>query len=237
MSHAAPRSAAPGARCPFSRFFRSEPQTALSAELKARTADAHHRAEFHTIQQRIVRGQVTPHEYAPFALRMQVVHAELESALDRAAADDANLRAVYAPRHRRAALINADLEFLGVSAGGDASCSAALGAYTQWVADALHQRPTDLLGALYVLEGSTNGGMVIARVLRRAWGLAEVDTLRSIDPHGEMTRAYWGEFRVALDALPVTDIERHGVISAAAKMFDLISALMDECVLVPEPSH
>ncbi len=221
-----------GPRCPFAAMFGARPAEvavpSLADELKERTKDAHHRAEFHPLQQRIVRGEVTPTEYEPFARALHSIHLVLEGALDRSMTAEPRLGQVFLNRHRRSVHFAADLATMGVS--NDCPNFRSIDAALDRIATTAEHSPIALVGTLYVLEGSTNGGMVIARVLRKAWGLPD-GTLRSIDPHAAQTRAYWGEFRAALDGVAPTlsARDRANIVESAEATFVAISAIMDEC--------
>ena len=62
--------------------------------------------------------------------------------------------------------------------------------------------PTSLLGALYVIEGSSNGGVFIAKAVERALHLAPGTATRAINPHAGSTRDNWGQFKTTIDSLP-----------------------------------
>lgn len=64
----------------------------------------------------------------------------------------------------------------------------------------------DALGCLYVLEGSTLGGRVIARRLAAAGVSVGGRPARSFEAHGDQTGARWGRFVPALDGWPADDL-------------------------------
>lgn len=98
-----------------------------------------------------------------------------------------DLSALLEGRSRLAAL-EADLQALGRSA------QAIRRLPTCRDAEALAQTPAAALGSLYVLEGSTLGGKVIARTLSRAAWLPP-GGLSYFDPYGERTGAMWRGFK------------------------------------------
>jgi len=221
-------SAAP--RCPVSRLFAAFGRAGLADELKARTKDAHDRAEHHPLQQRIVRGAVDRAEYIRFAASLRHIHAALESAIEAVLAGGAGacppLSRLFRERHKRAAYF--ELDFGAFLSEGDTAPSGAALAMADWIRTLGGSHPVALVGPLYVLEGSTNGGTVIARVLRSRWGLeGPAAALRSIDPHGASTRAHWAEFRSDLDALALSREERSAIIEAASETFEWFSRLME----------
>jgi heme oxygenase (biliverdin-IX-beta and delta-forming) len=85
--------------------------------------------------------------------------------------------------------------------------------------------PADLssaLGSLYVLEGATLGGRVIARHLRRYLGDV-IPEGGMLDFHGEATSAVWKGFGAALDALAADGlIDPERTVAAALLAFDRV---------------
>lgn len=83
------------------------------------------------------------------------------------------------------------------------------------------------LGGLYVLEGATLGGRVIAKHLRRCLGPA-LGSTGFLDFHGEHSSAAWKRFASILDSLP-----EHGrmdpaeVVSGACETFALVHRLLE----------
>ncbi|MCC3160472.1 biliverdin-producing heme oxygenase [Hymenobacter sp. 15J16-1T3B] len=80
-----------------------------------------------------------------------------------------------------------------------------------------------LLGAMYVLEGSTLGGQVIARQLARA-GLAP---RRYFSGHAEQTGALWKSFCQLLGAEATADNEA-AIVAAAIQTFQLLHAWIEQ---------
>lgn len=85
-------------------------------------------------------------------------------------------------RRRRTSLFASDLRELGVPASGAAPLLPAVGG------------TDEALGRMYVLEGSTLGGVFIDRHLAALPELAGV-TVRSFSPYGSETGAMWAAFR------------------------------------------
>jgi len=73
----------------------------------------------------------------------------------------------------------------------------------------------DAYGALYVLEGSTLGGQVVAGILRKITGLPDLP-LRYFLSYGDETRARWETFRADLNAFAATDPAHEDAIVASA---------------------
>lgn len=88
----------------------------------------------------------------------------------------------------------------------------------------LKQLP-DLLGAMYVMEGSTLGGQLIARHVETVLHLSEGRGYSYFLGHGDQTGPMWKEFCELLK-LRVLDDETDTVIDGANAMFDTVGQWM-----------
>jgi heme oxygenase (biliverdin-IX-beta and delta-forming) len=84
-----------------------------------------------------------------------------------------------------------------------------------------HVRPggsiAGALGTLYVLEGSTLGGLVIARALRERFGDAIVGAMAFLAGRGPQTVPMWRRFKTALDAYGLAFPEQADAMIAGAR--------------------
>ncbi len=95
------------------------------------------------------------------------------------------------------------------------------------------QRPTlpemhstsSLLGAMYVMEGSTLGGQIIGRHVDRVLGLAGGKGSAYFHGHGELTGAMWKEFCGVLETR-VPEAEGGAAVAAAKALFQVFSSWM-----------
>jgi heme oxygenase len=104
-----------------------------------------------------------------------------------------------------------------------------------WFGIAVHaeQRPTlpemntqaHRLGVMYVMEGSTLGGQLIARHVERVLGLSEGHGSAYFRGHGTRTGTMWKEFCEVLQ-VRVPDSEAEAVIAAAKEMFTVFGSWM-----------
>ena len=170
----------------------------LSERLRHDTADAHAALEseldlLHDLARpRLVR---VLQRFAGF-------HAGWEPAVARLL-DEPDL---WEPRRRLPAL-EADLARLGVAPEAEV-----------WPAPAWLDGPAAAWGSLYVMEGSTLGGQVIGRALRKAG----VEGLLYFDGRGREAGPLWRELRRRLDLQPDPD----GVSAAAVAAFDALRLWM-----------
>jgi heme oxygenase len=85
-----------------------------------------------------------------------------------------------------------------------------------------------LLGMLYVLEGSKNGGSFIARALRKSLGLAAGRGDRYFDSHGARQPEAWAGFKARMDAEAWEPAERAEMLRGAVAMFRAIQDISIE---------
>ncbi|HSO81351.1 biliverdin-producing heme oxygenase [Thiocapsa sp.] len=83
------------------------------------------------------------------------------------------------------------------------------------------------LGGLYVLEGATLGGRVIAKHLRRCLGPA-LGSAGFLDFHGEHSSAAWKRFASILDSLPAHGrMDPAEVVSGACTTFAVVHRMLE----------
>jgi heme oxygenase len=170
----------------------------LSLRLRAATAEAHRAAEGSDFQRDLLAGAAGRAAFRDWVGQLLHLHLALEERLWREHTDPA-WRELCAGDRRRSRQLEADLLDLG--SGPVPPCEPILDLAAQVAADA--DPPAFALGVLYVLEGSSNGGRMIARPLRQGLGLEGEAGTRHLDPYGPAQGERWRAFRQALDeALP-----------------------------------
>ena len=194
--------------------------------LKARTWPLHERAERHTFQQALMRGELPLAAYVAQLEQTLLVHRVLEGHLrgvrGRVPAVDTLLR----DYHFREGHALRDLHELGGSDNPPAL--EATGALIARIEQSAALRPHALAGFLYVLEGSTNGAKFIGRALAKAYGLESGRGLSYQDPHGDALAQRWREFKQGLNALALTPEQEEDVIVAAEALFAWNIAMFEE---------
>lgn len=183
------------------------PSMTLSERLKAETRDAHDAIE---AAFDLDRSLDTRESYVALLRRLHGIHA----AFERAAAPHLTGTDLFAAL-ARAPMLNADLEALG--ARPDPA-----GALVP--ADALPADRAEAVGSVYVLEGSTLGGLLIARTVERRLGFGPGTGARFFAGHGRDTMRNWQAVRAAIDALAGPDDERS--VRAANRTFAAMGAVL-----------
>ncbi|MDX2017592.1 MAG: biliverdin-producing heme oxygenase [Planctomycetota bacterium] len=225
--------AKPAPKCPFARLFGSRGASSLADELKARTREAHDRAERHPVQARMVRGTLSPAEYAAWLVQMRAIWRELDPTLAGLARVDPRVAAVFRAYHPHAHRVDEDLEFLATTMGVSVPSIAVTPAARALAGHIAHaagdpSRRVGVLGVWYVLEGSANGGRFIAKALTTAFGWTDGAGVRSMDPHGDQQRLRWQQWRADIDAQAWSADERALILERANAMFEAVHEAMEE---------
>ena len=186
----------------------------LSTLLKSRTRVHHDRAEASPAMQAVVSSDLTREGYRDHLVRLLAFYEPTEAAL----ASIDGLRDVLPDLDARlvkSGWLREDLDRLGGQPEVPPSH-----APTWSVAEAL--------GALYVIEGSTLGGRIIARELDRSASVTPEAGGRFYSSYGDERGARWTAFKGALDAYGEANPEAvETVVRSAADTFDVLRTWME----------
>ena len=189
----------------------------VRTRLRAETAAAHERMHVHPGFAAAAAGTIERSDYLRLLARLYGFHRPFEDIVRQAegvtgAGLDVEARA-------RSPLLLADLRALGFD-------QEAIANVPLWPAPMRFASEGSLLGALYVLEGSTLGGVQIARALKACvsdeTGAGRSFFLGHGRRHGEM----WAEFLRKLEALSEQAPQVEAAISAAIATFDAFETWM-----------
>jgi heme oxygenase len=155
------------------------------------------------------------------------VHAALEQGLGRAAAQHDAVPTVMRNDYVHSPRLRADIAAMGGNPD-DVTALPATTALLDQIQTVERKMPVALLGLLYVLEGSTNGGKYLAMALAKAWQMAPGKPgLSYLDPYGEAQRGNWAEFRQNMIDANFTNGEGDALVAAAKLMFTGIASVSD----------
>lgn len=150
----------------------------ILTQLKLETRTRHEQTERLLYAQQLMAGLLTRDEY----VHLLTIHYRFHQALEAAVTKQAGALAGYDYQaSRKTPWLVADLQRMGVPLP-----SPAADLFAGWNA-------TQLLGALYVAEGSMLGGQVIAKALRRTPALTDVDS-QFFGGYGAQTGPRWKAF-------------------------------------------
>jgi heme oxygenase len=189
-----------------------ETSARLAVVLRRATAETHHAVERLPLMARLTSPTVTRDDYLDYLHALAEVYAALEGSL--LAALDEEIRNDLGVKPKLPAILYDLVEQgqLHVPRASTQVAAAGSGA---------------ALGGLYVLEGATLGGRVIAKHLRRCLGPA-LGSAGFLDFHGEQASAAWKRFASILDSLPAHGrMDPAGAVSGACETFALVYRLLE----------
>jgi heme oxygenase len=192
---AAPGGATAPARAPIA--------TKLAETLRAATRSSHHGIDHHPLLTPLVRPELNLKHYGRVLRSFLWIYTPLQEDFARSI-DRAGGGFELADR---VTWLKADIDCLGLDRKLPADA---------WQAPAIFSNE-ELVGALYVVEGSTLGGQVISRQISASLGLTATHGARFFNGWGDQTEARWKAFWHFADGIcPPTG---HAAAAAAAVSF------------------
>jgi heme oxygenase len=196
---------------------REEPPASLRTRLRTATAAVHQRLHGHPGFAAAANGHISLDQYKDLLARLYGFHRPFENAMAEAAI---RLKTPLDIAGRgRAALIEADLRALGMS-------TTAIGALQQCPNLKPAADEAGFLGALYVAEGSTLGGVHIARALKTALGPNPDDKLRFFLGYGERQSTMWRTLVARLESLAGDETLALSALDSAVTTFGIFEDWM-----------
>jgi heme oxygenase (biliverdin-IX-beta and delta-forming) len=178
----------------------------LLVRLKIETASAHDRIEDAFDLEGTTRSLPA---YRELLVRLYGFHAAWEPRAELALADPGFFR-----ERRKLSLLHADLRELGMN--GDA-----IDRLAQCDLSVTMRTAAEAWGSMYVVEGSTLGGMIIARYVERRLGLNRHNGCRYFRCYGANVRSMWTSFGARLLAR-CGSAEEDAAVAAACRTFDTL---------------
>lgn len=206
--------------------------TGIMGHLRETTRALHKDAESRPLQRAMAKGSLPPGSYVMYLGQLRHLHEALEASLDTVSASHPGLAVLFTEDRRRVPDLDRDLAAFGVSVE-DVSVLPATAEFISRVKDLATSESMALLGPLYVLEGSTNGGKFLARVLERSLQIENRAGLSYMDPYGDRQPEMWATFKRLADQVELTPDQRSAVTEAACETFCAIAAISD-AVLPPD---
>ena len=189
----------------------------ILTRLKARTAHQHQQTEDGVD---LMRDDFSLEEYRNLLVRFYAFYKPFEAKMRRAI-ERFPINLDYAERANAPKLL-ADLKKLGMP---DAEINRI---ETFGDVPALDSAEK-LFGALYVVEGSTLGGQIIARHLKEKFDLGETSGVAFFNGYGKNTGKMWNAFRAAItEYATAADADDEEIIESANRTFEQIGACLAE---------
>jgi heme oxygenase (biliverdin-IX-beta and delta-forming) len=178
----------------------------LLQRLKSETAKAHDRIEEAFDLEAVTRSMST---YRNLLGRLYGFHAVWEPLAEVALADPEFFR-----QRRKVTLLETDLRDLGMGSDGFARLPLCDPTVTM-------RTPAEAWGSMYVVEGATLGGVVIARYVERRLGLNRYNGCHFFRCYGTDVRPMWTSYGAKLLAR-CRPAEEDAVVAAACRTFETL---------------
>ncbi|MCA2976693.1 MAG: biliverdin-producing heme oxygenase [Myxococcaceae bacterium] len=195
-------------------------------KLRTGTAAAHREAESAAFVKAIFDATVERAQYVRFLEALKAVYGALEAALERHRGDP-RLAPLALPAVYRSEALAADLAFYGSPAR---PALEATGRYVRQLEQLASAAPHRLVAHAYTRYlGDLSGGQALKKCIQRAFTL-EGQSGVAFYEFGAISdlNAFKGQYRAALDALPLSEAEQGDVVAEAVLAFELNGALTRE---------
>ena len=204
----------------------SNAQMTIMERLKAETNDLHSHAESRTLQRTIASGEVGRDAFSAYLGQLYLVHKTLEEALEASLGKHPAITAVATADRMRVPDLLKDMEHWQMD-HESIEARHATRRFADEIEKARGRDEVALLGALYVLEGSTNGGRFLARALRKSWDLGDKG-LSYFDPYGDEQPHRWAAFKRDMTEASFDPQQEDAMVEMAKKTFLAIAEVSDE---------
>ncbi len=197
--------------------------SSLHEFLKQETAVLHAQLEARPYFQALRDGILPKPAVVTYLRCLSVIHSVLEASQVRVWGRQG--AATGGPAHSKLSLLVADLG--GLDATTLPSITPAIQTALRYGRDLLASAdvdPLSLVGVLYVLEGSQNGGVLLKRAYADCLGVAE-EQLSYIGCYGSKTAAQWAAFVNSLNALTLNEQQRSVAALAAVRCFEALDQI------------
>ncbi|MFI5760068.1 biliverdin-producing heme oxygenase [Streptomyces sp. NPDC051563] len=189
--------------------------------IRASTRGWHEDLEGTPFSRAMLAGTLPLDRYVDQLAAYRTVLAALEGELSRAA--DPRLASVWSADLVKLSHIDRDLMYFAEDGVFPASTAAApADAFAREIRGAAASDPLALLGFLYVLEGSTLGGMILRRYVAEAYGLRDTD---GVAYYASGDRERWAGFTARLNGALAGPGEPDRVITATARAYHHVAAI------------
>ncbi len=204
----------------------------IMGHLRESTRALHKEAESRPLQRSMAKGTLPAGSYVMYLGQLRHLHESLEASLDLVLESHPEFARLFTDDRRRVPDLDRDLAAFGITPE-TVPVLPPTAEFIGKVEAFVESDPVALLGPLYVLEGSTNGGKFLARVLERSLQIEDRAGLAYMDPYGDRQPEMWAEFKRLADEVELTPDQRNAVTEAASDTFRAIAAISDS-VLPPD---
>jgi heme oxygenase len=195
----------------------------LMDRLKSETSKAHADTEAIPFNACIMSGSMPQARYAGQLSCWHRLHVALEDAL--AASTNDRVQAVWQDTTPRVPLLALDLQWHPDADVPD-EAQQATAAMISWIESFASSDPIRLLGVLYVLEGSTLGGMILRKSIAGMYGIEEDEGLAYYSAHGKEVMPNWMLFKARMNSSIACSEEQDRIVDTACGTFEHVGHVL-----------
>ena len=195
----------------------------LMDRLKSETSRAHADTEAIPFNACIMSGTMPQARYAGQLSCWNRLHVALEDALETSMND--RVQAVWQDTTSRAPLLALDLQWHPDADVPD-EAQQATAAMISWIESFASSDPVRLLGVLYVLEGSTLGGMILRKSIAGMYGIEGDEGLAYYSAHGKEVMPNWMLFKARMNSNITCSEEQDRIIDTACETFEHVGHVL-----------
>lgn len=195
----------------------------ILSQLREKTNSIHQSTEALPLMRRLGQGLATATDYANFLSTLLLIYSDLEENLQR----NERLNEVLPDleERRKIPALTSDLSELALR--GFHGRTSNLGRYAKHFAPARTCLPS-ALGCLYVVEGSSLGGLVLLKSLSELLQSLDQKCASFLRGYGSQTQSKWKGFCNTLNSTPFDSGEEVLLLDRAVEMFELINSELKE---------
>jgi len=201
-------------------------ESPLMNELKTATRSLHDALDGLPYFDAVAATRLPMESYVGHLRALAVIHSTLEH--DLGASGHPQVAAVWTDSMRKLPLLEQDLRFFEPRAVADLREASKI---AQAIARNLKlksaEQPIALIGTLYVLEGSRQGGDILAPQVRQNFVLHDEAGAAYLQSNGNAHKSEWRLFKQRMNALVLTAEERQHIVDAASSFFSAFRPLFD----------
>ena len=185
----------------------------LRDQLRHETRQEHHDLE-NALD--LFSAQFNVTDYRNLLLKFSIFHVAFDAYLAVQGHEGISAATFYLEGRSKKNGLAQDLDFMGIDNAADIRKLS----YDDFTI--LLPTPEHIWGAIYVIEGSTLGGEILAKHFTKVLGLSPEAGLRFFSAYGSETKAKWNEMLRQLEALAKQDLRHANIIIGAKKTFGLL---------------
>lgn len=184
-------------------------------------------------QESVMKGNLPRYKYINGVKQRYLLQKGLEDVLEAHRHGEQFLSHVVTDEQFHADKAAQDLRFFGVDPANVEPLPATM-AMISFFHETAKRDPRLLLAIHYVIEGSNNGAVMIAKSAKECYGLEGTDGTYHLQPYGNQVHKKWKAWKAAFDELPFDDALMEEMIRMGRETFFHMNAVGREAHAQPE---